>query len=54
MRKDESAVLHLGLSFVLVIALIAISIPAVAAQVVFAPKMLKHGASIPHPAEDFS
>jgi hypothetical protein len=54
MRKDESAVLHLALSFILVAALIAISIPAVAAQIVFAPKMLKDGASAHHPAEDFS
>jgi hypothetical protein len=54
MRKDESAVLHLALSFVLVIALIAISIPAIAAQAVFGPQMLKDGASVHHPAEDFS
>jgi|GEM_PF-2955509 hypothetical protein len=54
MRKDKSAVLHLALSFILVVALIAISIPVVAAQIVFAPKMLKDGASAHHPAEDFS
>ena len=45
MRKEESAVLHLALSVILVAALIAISIPAVAAEIVFAPKMLKDGAS---------
>ena len=45
MRKEESAVLHLALSVILVAALIAISIPAVAAQIVLAPKMLKDGAS---------
>lgn len=54
MRKDESAVLHLALSLMLVIALIAISIPAVAAQFVFGPQMLKDGASAHHPTEDFS
>lgn len=47
MRKSESAVLHLALSFVLIVALIAISIPAVAAQIVFGPQMLKDRTSAP-------
>lgn len=41
MRKAESAILHLALNITLIVALVAISIPVAAAQIIFAPKLLK-------------
>lgn len=41
MGKAESAIIHLALNITLIAALVVISIPVAAAQIVFAPKLFK-------------